>query len=81
MNKSKLKDNRRYPKFDYEKDDDVMNIWLSKNKIDYAEQSGDIIVHFSRDNEPVYIEILDASRFLKAQSKVLPKELKEAVFA
>lgn len=69
------------PKFVYEKEDDVLNIWLSKKKIDYAQQKGDVISHFSDDNELVYIEILDASKFLREQSKALPKEVKEAVFA
>ncbi|GEM_PF-885914 len=69
------------PKFIYEKEDDVLNIWLSNRKIDYAQQKGDVITHFTEDNELVYIEILDASQFLREQSKVLPKEVKEAVFA
>lgn len=70
-----------HPKFIYEKADDVLNIWLSKKKIDYANQEGDVIVHFTQRNEPVYIEILDASKFLKEQSKVLPQDLKKAVMA
>ena len=81
MSKNKVKTQKPFPKFDYEKEDDVLNIWLSRKRIDYAEQSGDVIVHFSKRNEPVYIEILDASSFLRAQSKVLPRELREAVFA
>lgn len=72
---------KHHPKFVYEKEDDVLNIWLSRRKIDYAEQSGDIIVHFTEDNEPVYIEILDASNFLKRESEDLPSEIKEKFFA
>ena len=49
----------------YEKKDDVLNIWLSKKPIDYAEDTDGVIVHFTKNNEPVYIEILDSSRFLK----------------
>lgn len=77
----KRKTSNKNPKFSYESEDDVLNIWLSRKRIDYAEQSGDIIVHFTVNHEPVYIEILDASRFLREQSKALPKEVKEAVFA
>lgn len=80
MKKKQLKINE-YPKFIYEKEDDVLNIWLSEKTVDYAEQSGDIIVHFSSNNKPVYIEILDASVFLRKQSKSLPKEIKESVLA
>lgn len=62
----------------YEPEDDVLNIWLSKKPIDYAEQSGDVIVHFTKDREPVYIEVLDASKLLKDLGKTLPKSLKES---
>ena len=73
--------NKKYPKFMYEKEDDVLNIWLSHKNFDHAEQEGDIIVHFTQDNEPVYLEILDASNFLRDQSKALPKELKQKFFS
>ncbi|OGM14031.1 hypothetical protein A3D84_02890 [Candidatus Woesebacteria bacterium RIFCSPHIGHO2_02_FULL_42_20] len=69
-----------YPEFVYEKEDDVLNIWLSKRKIDYAEQSGDVIIHFTKNSEPVYIEVLDASKFLRVQSRALPKDLRETLF-
>ncbi len=51
-------------KIKYEKEDDVLNIWLSKKLYDYAEDNNGVIVHYSKDRQPVYIEILDASRFL-----------------
>lgn len=80
-NRSKSpKEDKQYPKFIYEKEDDVLNIWLSKQKIDYAEQTGDIIVHFTKDNEPVYIEVLDAKHFLQRAGEDLPKEIKEKFF-
>lgn len=53
----------------YEKEDDILNIWLSKKPIDYAENTEGVIVHFTKNNEPVYIEVLDASRFLKPKKK------------
>lgn len=56
-------------KFKYSKEDDVLMIELNKKPIDYAEQSGDLIVHFSPKREAVLIEILDASRFLKEAFK------------
>ncbi len=73
--------NNRHPKFVYEKEDDVLNIWLAEGKIDFAEQKGDVIVHFSKDNEPIYIEILDASNFLKREAEDLPKEIKQKYFS
>lgn len=66
------------PKMIYEPEDDVLNIWLSRKPIDYAEQTGDVIVHFTKDKEAVYIEVLDASNLLKDLSKTLPKSLKQS---
>lgn len=81
MKLSKSKKHLQYPKFVYEKEDDVLNIWLSEKKIDNAEQTGDIIMHFTEDDEPVYIEILDASKFLRRQAEDLPKEIKQRFFS
>ena len=53
----------------YEPEDDVLNIWLSKKPIDYAEDNEGMIIHYTKDNDPVYIEILDVSRFLKKTGK------------
>lgn len=79
--KRKQEKTENYPQFIYEKEDDVLNIWLSHKKIDDAQQQGDIISHFTEDGELVYIEVLDASKFLKEQSKSLPKEVKKTLFA
>jgi len=48
----------------YEPEDDVLNIWVSEKQFDFAEDDNGVIVHYTKDHEPVYIEILDASRFL-----------------
>lgn len=68
-------------KVKYNKEDDVLMIELNKKPIDYAQQSGDLIVHFSPDREAVLLEILDASKFLRTQSRVLPKDLRKSLFA
>lgn len=67
------------PKIIYEPEDDVLNIWLSKEPYDYAEQSGDIIVHFTKKNDPVYIEILEATKLIKEINSALPKKVQKAV--
>ena len=63
----------------YDKDEDILMIELNSKSIDYAEQSGDLIVHFSPAREAVLIEVLSASKFLKQASKSLPQEIKEEV--
>jgi len=54
-------------------------IELNKQPIDYAEQSGDLIVHFSPKREAVLLEILDAAQFLKNTAKVFPKSVREEI--
>ncbi len=68
-------------KFKYSKADDVLMIELNKKPIDYAEQSGDLIVHFSPKREAVLIEILDASEFLKKSAQALPVKVRHDIFS
>ncbi|MBI5057631.1 MAG: DUF2283 domain-containing protein [Nitrospirae bacterium] len=51
-------------KIRYSKDVDALMVELSDKPIDYAEEEGQVIVHFSHDGEPVLIEILDAKEFV-----------------
>jgi len=67
-------------KIKYNKEDDVLMVTLNKEPIDYAEQSGDLIVHFSPKREAVLLEILDASVFLKDTAKTLPIKLIQDIF-
>lgn len=63
----------------YNREDDILMIQLSKKRIDYAEQSGDLIVHFSPEREAVLLEILDASEFLKNTAQKLPRKIKQEI--
>ncbi len=67
-------------KIKYSKDVDALLIEISDKPITHAEDEGQIIIHFSKENEPVLIEILDASEFIiKAfQSVVHQKEITDA---
>jgi hypothetical protein len=62
-------------KLRYNKEDDILMIELNQKPIDYAEQSCDLIVHFSPKREAVLLEFLDASQFFKKTAKVLPEKL------
>ena len=49
---------------------------LSQRPIDFAEEMGmgNIVVHFAKDNVPVLIEILEASKFIaRAETMVAEK--------
>ncbi len=67
-------------KIRYSKDVDALHIELSSKPIAYAEDEGQIIVHFSQDDEPVLIEIFEAKQFtLQMLSSVMQE--KEVAFA
>lgn len=48
----------------YNREDDIAMIELSHKKIDHAQEAANVIIHFSKDDEPVLLELLDASKFL-----------------
>ena len=68
-------------KLNYNKQDDVLMIEFNDKPIDYAEQSKDVIAHFSPKNELVLLEILDASKFLKETSHVFPLNIRQQALA
>lgn len=67
--------------FKYDSDADVLSVEVSKKPIDYAQEMGDLVVHFTKDNKPVLLEVLDAKRFFKKSLKVLPQESKRRILA
>lgn len=60
-------------KMSYEPEADILRIEISKKPIDYAKEMGDIIVHFSPEGLPVYLEILEAKKFFLKSQKILKK--------
>lgn len=48
----------------YSPEEDILMYEASRELIDYAEEMGPVIVHFTKDDKPVLPEILDASKFL-----------------
>lgn len=52
-------------KISYEPEADVLSWELSREApIDFAREMGNIVVHFTKQNIPVLIEILNASSFV-----------------
>ncbi|MEK7170509.1 MAG: DUF2283 domain-containing protein [Patescibacteria group bacterium] len=67
---------RKNAKIKYDREADILMLEADKSaKIDYARELGDVIVHFTKDNLPVLVEILNASRTLSGQ-KGLMKQIK-----
>ena len=52
-------------KISYDSDADVLSMESAgRAVIDNAEEMGSLVVHFSKQNKPVFVEILEASRLL-----------------
>ncbi len=53
-------------KISYDREADVLSIEASKKTpIDYAQEMGGLVVHFSKSEQPVLIELLEASKHLR----------------
>jgi len=64
-------------KIRYDKDVDIAMIILSKKKLAYEREINNIIVGFSEDNQPIWLEIMGVTRdFLPALNKVAGQDLK-----
>ena len=59
-------------KISYDPDADVLT-WESHSsrKIDYATENGNLVVHFTKENIPVLVEVLEASKVLKKSEQVI----------
>jgi len=47
-------------KYSYDQKSNVLRIKIVDRPFDYAEEMGNFVVHFDKENKPVYIEILNA---------------------
>jgi len=63
-------------KVSYNRESDVLLIHVSEGKVDYAEEMGPIIVHFTKDGKPVLLEIFDASEVISEVAKIGMKSKK-----
>lgn len=62
---------RKKTNVSYEPEADVLSWEVSRKPIDYAQEAGNMIVHFSKDHVPVFIELLEASKFFTATEKLM----------
>jgi uncharacterized protein YuzE len=58
-------------KLSYEPEADVLAWEVTKQPIDYAEEVGNVVIHYSKKNTPVLMEILEASKFLSKAEKLV----------
>lgn len=51
------------PKVSYDSDADVLSLaGAVKGRIDHARELGNFVVHFTKDDRPLLIEVLEASK-------------------
>ncbi|OGM20331.1 hypothetical protein A2714_04775 [Candidatus Woesebacteria bacterium RIFCSPHIGHO2_01_FULL_38_9] len=67
-------------KLKYYKDDDILVIRFSTKPVDDSFEVENAILEVDKENSPVSLEILKASKFFNIASKELPKEVKEKFF-
>ena len=62
-------------KIKYEQDADVLTLILKeKGKLSHAQEVGDIIVHFDDKGQPLFLEILKASKIVPLLVEGLAKK-------
>ena len=61
------------PRINYEPEADVLTYEITNQPIDYAKEIGNFVVHFTKNNIPVLVEILEATKFLKKAEKLTSK--------
>ena len=61
-------------KIRYSKDVDALLVELSDEPLDHAEESGPVVVHFSRAGRPVLLEIFNARDFVMGSLSSVVKE-------
>lgn len=62
-------------KIRYDEEADVLTVVVvEKGKLSYAEELGDIVVHFSEEGKPLFMEILKASKIVPLMVQSLAKK-------
>ncbi|MHB9128497.1 MAG: DUF2283 domain-containing protein [Candidatus Humimicrobiaceae bacterium] len=64
----------------YSKDEDILLLEISDERIDYAEEEGPLIIHYSAGHKPVLIEILEASMVLSSVIETKAKRKNNMLF-
>ena len=66
--------NKNKVKISYEPEDDVLTWEITDKPIDFAKEVGNVVVHFTKNNMPVLIEVLEASKFLAKAKSLVQKD-------
>ena len=62
------------PKISYDADADILTLLgAAKGVVDHACELGNFVVHFTKDDRPLLIEVIDASKVFNASPKPVRK--------
>jgi len=62
-------------KIKYDDEADILTVVVAdKGNLSYAEEVGDIIVHFDKNGKPLFMEILKASKIIPLMVQGLAKK-------
>ncbi len=66
-------------KISYEPEADVLSVEISREApIDFAKELGNVVVHFTKHNVPVLIEVLNASQFVTQAARLIGQGKQES---
>lgn len=59
----------------YDSESDVLSIVVKESgKLSHAEEMGDIVVHLGKDGEPLFLEVLNASKNVPLMVQALARK-------
>ena len=62
-------------KLRYDTESDVLTIIVSQSgKLSHAEEMGDIVIHLGKEGEPLFLEVLNASKNVPLMVQALAKK-------
>lgn len=72
--KNKFKFTIQIPKTSYDPEADVLSWDIAPHaKISYATEAGNIVVHFTKKQTPVLIEVLEASKVFSKSERLIER--------
>ncbi len=57
-------------KAQYDRESDVLMLYMGDGQIDHAEEVDGVIIHFSAADRPILLEVLDAREFLSKLTRI-----------
>ena len=66
----------------YDTETNILCVEISKGEINHAHELGNFIIHVSKTEKPILLEILDASKFIGQFDKLkMPNKIRQAITA